>query len=53
VCSDEIYTIDLGIDQLKMKGTRLEGDTGAALADKVTVDAIIDGERLHSEKLVP
>jgi hypothetical protein len=33
-----------------MKGTWLEGDFDGTLADKATVDAIVDGERLHAEK---
>ena len=46
----QLLSLDLGVDQLKMKGTWLEGDFEGTLADKVTVDAIVDGERLHVEK---
>jgi hypothetical protein len=41
--------LDLGIDQLKMKGTHLEGDYDGTLADKVFADAVINGEVLHAE----
>lgn len=44
-----ILPFDLAIDQLKMKGTRLEGDFDAVLADKVVLDAVVDGEQLHAE----
>lgn len=47
-----ILNLELGIEQLKMKGTRLEGDFEGVLADKVTVDAIVGGEQLHLEKLI-
>jgi hypothetical protein len=44
-----ILAFDLAIDQLKMKGTRLEGDFDAVLADKVIVEAVVDGQQLHAE----
>jgi hypothetical protein len=44
-----LFSLDLGVDQLKMTGTHLAGDIEAALADKVTVEAIVDGERLCAE----
>lgn len=47
-----ILAFDLGIDQLKLKGTWLEGDFETVLKDKVTLDVIVDGEQLHSEKLI-
>jgi hypothetical protein len=42
--------MDLGIDQLKMKGFVKEGDYGAAWADKVIVQAVVEDERLYAEK---
>ena len=47
-----LFSIDLGVDQLKMKGTHLAGDIEAALADKVVVEAVVDGKRYSEEKLV-
>lgn len=47
-----IYALELGVDQLMMQGTYLAGDIKAVLADKVTVEAIVDGELLYAEKLV-
>jgi hypothetical protein len=48
----QILTLDLGIDQLKMKGTWLEGDFEGTLADKVTLDAVVEGEQVHSERSI-
>jgi TIR domain len=47
-----LFALDLGIDQLKMTGTYLAGDYDGTLADKVTVDAVVEGERLHAERMV-
>lgn len=47
-----LFALDLAIDQLKLKGTYLEGDFDAALADKVTIDAIVNGERFYAEKSI-
>jgi hypothetical protein len=47
-----ILAFDLGIEQLKMKGTTLEGDFDGVLADKVTLEAVVDGEQLHAEMLI-
>jgi len=47
-----VFALDLGIEQLKLKGTYLEGDINAALAEKVTVDAIVDEEPLYAEKSI-
>ena len=47
-----IFALDLGVDQLKLKGTYLAGDIEAVLADKVTIDAVVDGEPLYAEKPV-
>lgn len=44
-----ILAFDLGVDQLKLKGTPLEGDFDGVLADKVTLEAVVDGEELHAE----
>jgi hypothetical protein len=48
----KLFSIDLGVDQLRMKGTHLAGDIEAALADKVVVEAVVDGKRYSEEKLV-
>jgi len=45
-----VHSLDLGIDQLKLKGTRMEGDFEAALEDQVTLDAVVQGEMLHIHK---
>lgn len=47
-----LFSLELGIDQLMMTGTYLAGDIQAALADKVTVEAVVGDERLHSEMTV-
>jgi hypothetical protein len=47
-----IFAIDLGVDQLLMKGTYLAGDYEGTLADKVIVDAVVEGELLHAERSV-
>lgn len=47
-----VYSLDLGIDQLKMKGTFLEGDFEGVLKEFVTLDAVVQGQRLHSEKAI-
>jgi hypothetical protein len=48
----QIFSIDLGVDQLLMKGTWLEGNYEGTLADKVTVDAVVEGELLHAERTI-
>jgi hypothetical protein len=45
----QLATLELGIDQLKMKGTYLHGDYEGTLADKVYADANIGGEIHHAE----
>jgi hypothetical protein len=47
-----VFATDIGIDQLMMKGTHLEGDVNAVLADKITVEAIVGEQRLTVEKPV-
>jgi hypothetical protein len=47
-----IFALDLGIDQLLMKDTWLAGDYVGTLADKVLVDAVVEGELLHAERTV-
>jgi hypothetical protein len=47
-----IFALDLGVDQLRMTGTYLAGDYEGTLADKVIVDAIVEGEPLHAERTV-
>lgn len=46
----QVFSLDLGIDQLKMVGTYLAGDYEGTLADKVIVDAVADGESMHVER---
>lgn len=43
----QVFSLDIGIDQLKMVGTYLAGDFEGTLADKIVADAVVDGERLH------
>lgn len=47
-----VFGTEIGIDQLTLKGTYLAGDVNAALADKVTVEAIVEGQRLTAEKSI-
>jgi hypothetical protein len=47
-----LFSLDLGVDQLRLTGTHLAGDIEAALADKVTVEAVVDGEIVYAEKQV-
>lgn len=47
-----LFTLDLGVDQLKMTGTHLAGDYEGTLAEKITVDAVVEGELLHAERTV-
>jgi hypothetical protein len=47
-----LFALDLGVDQLKMTGTYLAGDYDGTLAEKVTVDAVVEGELLHAERTV-
>jgi len=46
----KVFSLDLGIDQLRLKGTWMEGDFEAALKDEVTLDAVVQGEKLHVRK---
>lgn len=48
----QVLTLDLGVDQLKLKGTYLAGDFEGTLADKIFADAVVDGESLHVERSV-
>ena len=45
-----LFALDLGVDHLKMTGTHLAGDYEGTLAEKVTVDAVVEGELLHAER---
>jgi TIR domain len=47
-----VFALDLGVDQLKMTGTHLAGDYEATLAEKVRIDAVIEGEVLHAERTI-
>ena len=48
----QVFSLDLGIDQLKMVGTHLAGDFEGTLTDKIVADAVVDGELLHVERSV-
>ncbi len=45
-----IFGLDIGVDQLKMTGTYLAGDYEGTMADKVEIDAVIEGELFHAER---
>lgn len=45
-------SLELGVDQLMIKGTYLAGDIEATLADKVIVEAVVGEEQFHSEMIV-
>jgi hypothetical protein len=42
----------LGVDQLKMDYPQLKGDYEGTMADKVVIDAVIEGEAFHAERTV-
>jgi hypothetical protein len=47
-----LFSLELGIDQLMIAGTRLAGDIEAVKADKVTVEAVVGEERFRAEMTV-
>jgi hypothetical protein len=47
-----VFALDIGVDQLLMKGTYLAGDYEGTLADKVTVKAVVEGLILEAERSV-
>lgn len=47
-----IFTLDLGVDQLEMDDPHLKGDYEGTMADKVMIDAVIEGETFHAERTV-
>lgn len=47
-----LFSLDLGISQLLMKGTYLAGDYEGTRADKVTAEAIFEGDLLRAERSV-
>jgi hypothetical protein len=47
-----VFCLDLGVDQLDLKGTFLAGDKQAALSDKVTLEVIVNEEKLVVERVV-
>ena len=47
-----IFALDIGVDQLKMKETYLAGDYERIMADKVVVDAVIEGEQFRAERTI-
>ena len=47
-----IFALDLGVDQLKMNYPQLKGDYEGTMADRVTIDAVIEGEAFHAERTV-
>lgn len=44
-----VFATEIGIDQLTLRDTHLAGDVKAALADKVTVEAVVEGHRYTAE----
>ena len=48
----QVLTIELGIEQLKMKGTWLEGDFEGALRDNVTLDVVAGEAQIHAERTI-
>jgi len=48
----QIFCVDIGVDQLKMKGTYLAGDYEGTMAAKVEIDAVVEGEAFHAERTV-
>lgn len=47
-----VCSVELGVDQLDMKGTFLEGDKEAALNEKVSAVAIVNEQRITAEMTV-
>ena len=47
-----IFALDLGVDQLKMDYPQLKGDYEGTMADKVVIDAVVEGEAFHAERTV-
>lgn len=47
-----LFLLDIGVDQLLMKGTHLAGDYEGTLADKVIAEAVVEGELLRTERTV-
>jgi hypothetical protein len=47
-----LFALDIGVDQLLMKGTYLAGDYEGTLADKVIAEAVVEGDRLRAERTV-
>jgi hypothetical protein len=47
-----LFALDIGVDQLLMKGTYLAGDYEGTLADKVVAEAVVEGEILRMERTV-
>jgi hypothetical protein len=48
--SIKFFRVDLAVDQLKMPEPQLKGDIRAVLADKVTVEAVVQGVKFTAEK---
>ncbi len=47
-----IFALDVGVDQLRLTGTYLAGDYEGTLADKVSLEAVVEGELLRAERTV-
>lgn len=47
-----LFALDIGVDQLLMKGTYLAGDYEGTLADKVIAEAVVEGDLLRAERTV-
>jgi hypothetical protein len=47
-----LFSLDLGVDQLRMTGTYLAGDYEGTLRDKVVAEAVVEGELLRTDRIV-
>lgn len=47
-----LFALDIGIDQLLMKGTYLAGDYEGTLADKVVAEVVAEGDLLRTERTI-
>lgn len=47
-----LFALDLGVDQLRMKNTFLAGDYEGTLLERVSVEAVVEGDLLQAERTV-
>ncbi len=47
-----LFSLDLGVDQLRLTGTYLAGDYDGTLIDKVIAEAVVEGELLRTERTI-